>query len=52
METVVAVTGPPKAGVPEDEAVVGFPKAEMHEPDGHAAEAAAGTVWSKVVVGV
>jgi hypothetical protein len=48
METVVAVTGAPKAGVVDDEAVVGLPKAEMHDPTVTSA-AVAGTVSSNVV---
>jgi len=51
MVTEVAVTGPPKAGVLVDDVEVGFPTAEMHDPAA-TAEAAADTVWSKVVVGV
>jgi hypothetical protein len=51
MVTEVAVTGPPKAGVLVDEEVVGFPTAETHDPTA-TVEAVAGTVWSKVVVGV
>ena len=51
METVVAVTGSPKALVPDDVDDAGFPKAEMHDPTVTLAEVAV-TVWSKVVVGV
>jgi hypothetical protein len=51
METVVAVTGAPNTGVVDDEAVVGLPNAEMHEPT--VTEVAdAGTVSSNVVAGV
>ena len=51
METVVAVTGSPNAGVVDDEAVVGLPNAETHEPT-VTAEVDAGTVSSKVVADV
>ncbi len=51
METMVAVTGCPKARVLEDDEDVGFPNAEMHVPT-VTLEAVADTVWSKVVVGV
>jgi hypothetical protein len=51
MVTEVAVTGTPKVGVLVDEAEVGFPTAEMHDPT-VTPETAADTVWSKVVVGV
>lgn len=50
-DTVVAVTGPPNAPLPDEEPVVGFPKAEMQEPT-VTAEADEGTVWRKVVVGL
>jgi hypothetical protein len=48
MDTVVAVTGAPNAGVVDDEAVVGLPKAETHDPTVTSA-AVAGTVSSNVV---
>ena len=51
METDVAVTGPPNAGVVDDDGEVGLPRAEMHEPT-VTSETAAVTVWSKLVVGV
>ena len=50
-DTVVAVTGLPKALLPEEEPEVGFPNAEMHEPT-VTSEAGAVTVWRKVVVDV
>jgi hypothetical protein len=50
-DTVVAVTGPPKALLPAEEPEVGLPNAEMHEPTVTAA-AEAVTVWRKVVVDV
>jgi len=49
METVVAVTGPPRARDPDVEPEVGLPKAEMHKPTA-TSEADAVTVWSKVVL--
>jgi hypothetical protein len=53
IETVVAVTGSPKAALLEDDedAVVGLPNAEMHDPTVTPA-AVPVTVCSKVVVGV
>jgi hypothetical protein len=54
METVVAVTGSPNAGVLDDvvdDDEVGFPNAETHDPTVTSAAVAA-TVCSKVVVGV
>ena len=50
-DTVVAVTGLPKALLLEEEPEVGFPNAEMHEPT-VTAEAEAVNVWRKVVVDV
>jgi hypothetical protein len=51
IEIVVAVTGSPKAARPEDDedAVVGLPNAETHDPTVTPA-AVLVTVWSKVVV--
>jgi len=51
METVVAVTGAPNAGAVDDEAVVGLPNAETHEPT-VTAEADDGSVSAKVVADV
>jgi hypothetical protein len=50
-ETVVAVIGSPKAPVLEEEPEVGFPNAEMQVPR-VTAEALAGTIWWKVVLGL
>jgi len=51
IETVVAVTGPPKAAFLLDDDEVGLPNAVTHEPT-VTSEAAAVTVWSKVVLAV
>ena len=49
METEVAVTGSPRARVPDFELDVGLPKAEMHDPT-LTSETVAATVWSNVVL--
>jgi len=50
IETVVAVMGSPN-GVDDDDAEVGLPKAEMHEPT-VTADAVVVVVWRKVVLAV
>jgi hypothetical protein len=50
-DTVVAVTGLPKARPPDEEPELGFPNAEMQEPTVTAA-ADAVTVCRNVVLGV
>jgi hypothetical protein len=51
MDTVVAVTGPPKRFEVDVDAVVGLPNAEMHDPT-VTADAEVDVIWRKLVADV